>query len=62
MAKLYPPVIEGTIPAFSGTENGSVLTVPLSMNRSVSKDEISGFALKVKTIQSNTYVTTVYGS
>ena len=57
MAKLYPPVIEGTIPAFNGTE----LTVPFSMNRSVSKDEISGFALKVKTVQSNTWLATLTG-
>lgn len=55
MAKLYPPVIEGTIPAF----NGAVLTVPFSMNRSVSKNEIHGFALMVKTVQTNTYVTTL---
>lgn len=57
MAKLYPPVIEGTIPAF----NGAVLTVPFSMNRSVSKNEISGFALQVKTVQTNTYITTLRG-
>lgn len=57
MAKLYPPVIEGTIPAF----NGAVLTVPFSMNRSVSKNEISGFALQVKTVQTNTYITTLKG-
>lgn len=56
MAKLYPPVIEGTIPAF----NGATLVVPFSMNRSVSKSQISGFALKIKTIQSNTYITTLH--
>lgn len=55
MAKLYPPVIEGTIPAF----NGTTLVVPFSMNRSVSQAQINGFALKIKTIQSNTYVVTL---
>lgn len=55
MAKLYPPVIEGTIPAF----NGAVITVPFSMNRSVAVSQISGFALKIKTIQSNTYIATL---
>lgn len=50
MAKLYPPVIEGTIPAF----NGAVLTVPFSMNRSVSASQITGFAVKIKTVQSST--------
>ena len=55
MEKLYPPVIEGTIPAFYGT----TLVVPFSMNRSVSDSEINGFALKVKTVQSSTWLTTL---
>lgn len=55
MAKLYPPVIEGTIPAFYGT----TLVVPFSMNRSVGKTDIKGFSLKIKTIQSNTFVANV---
>ena len=36
--KLYPPNIEGTIPAFYGT----VLTVPFSMNKAVSKRDVYG--------------------
>lgn len=56
MSKLYPPVIEGTIPAF----NGTTLVVPFSMNRSVSKADIKGFSVKVKTIQSNSFVVTLY--
>ena len=55
MAKLYPPVIEGTIPAFSGTE----LTVPFSMNRAVSMADVSGFSLKIKTVQSNSFIKTL---
>lgn len=55
MSKLYPPVIEGTIPAF----NGTTLVVPFSMNRSVSKADIGGFSAKIKTIQSNTFVVTL---
>ena len=46
MAKLYPPVIEGTIPAFSGTS----IEVPFSMNRAVSASEIKGLVLKIKKI------------
>ena len=53
--KLYPPYIEGTIPAFSGT----VITVPFSMNKAVSKNQVAGFALKIKTVQSNTFITTI---
>ncbi len=58
MAKLYPPVIEGTIPAF----NGAVLTVPFSMNRSVSESQVGELALQVKTVQTNTYITTLFGN
>lgn len=55
MAKLYPPVIEGTIPAFYGDE----IIVPYSMNKSVNKDEIAGFSLKIKTVQNNLYLGTL---
>lgn len=55
MEKLYPPVIEGTIPAFYGT----TLVVPFSMNRSVAKSDIKGFIVKIKTIQTNTFVANI---
>lgn len=55
MAQLYPPYIEGTIPAFYGDS----LTVPFSMNRAVSINEIYGYSLKIKTVQNNTFVKTV---
>lgn len=50
MAKLFPPNINGTIPAFfqEGTEYN--ISVPFSMNRTVSSADISGFALKIKTV------------
>jgi hypothetical protein len=41
MAKLYPPQIEGTIPAFYG----NIITVPYLMNKTVSLNEIDGFKL-----------------
>ena len=55
MAKLYPPYIEGTIPAFYKTVDldGTVraqLTVPFSMNKAVSKWEVAGFSLKLKNV------------
>lgn len=55
MAKLFPPLIEGSIPAFY-TENGTVLTVPFSMNRAVSPAQVSKIILKIKTVQNNTYI------
>lgn len=49
MAKLYPPYIEGSIPAFFGSE----LTVPYEMNKTVGYKDISGFKLKIITISTN---------
>ena len=46
MAKLYPPVISGTIPAFCGTS----IEVPFSMSRAVSEKEVGGLVLKIKKI------------
>ena len=49
--KLYPPSIEGTLPAFTGNK----ITVPISWNPSVSKlDTTIAAAIRIKTIQSNT--------
>lgn len=62
MAKLYPPIIPGTLPAFyTTTENGNngtetKITVPFSMNKAVSSENIDGFALKLKTAYSNTLI------
>ena len=52
MKKLYPPEINGTIPAFCG----DIISVPYIKNKTVSDSEVVGFALKIKTIQSNTYI------
>lgn len=58
----YPPYIEGTIPAFCSTKKGTVITVPFSMNRGVSKNEINGFYLKIKTVQDSSYFLTLHSS
>ena len=54
MAKLYPPILEGTLPAFYGTE----LTVPFSLNPAVSIAEIKDISIKIRTVQSNIYILT----
>lgn len=56
MSKLYPPYIEGTIPAFCDSKEGTILKVPFSMNRAVGKREVAGFYLKIKTIHSDKYL------
>lgn len=52
MAKLYPPQINGTIPAFyANTTKGTTdIVVPFSMNRAVSFVEIEEFMLQIKTL------------
>jgi len=59
MEKLFPPLIEGAIPAFYPEENGTIkIIVPFSMNRAVGAVQVKGFALKAKTVQSTTYLFT----
>lgn len=59
MAKLYPPNIEGTIPAFCKDSEGTVkITVPFSMNRAVGVSDVAGFVLKIKTVNGN-FLTTL---
>lgn len=49
--KLYPPSIEGTLPAFTGNK----IIVPITWNPSVSKlDTTIAAAIRIKTVQSNT--------
>ena len=57
--KLYPPVIGSSIPAFYEENGTAVIAVPFSMNRAVSISDISGFSLKIKTVQSNTFIKTL---
>ena len=52
MAKLYPPSIEGVIPAFH--EEG--LIIPFVMNKTVSRNQVKGFAIKIKSIHNNSIV------
>jgi hypothetical protein len=54
---LYPPQIEGTIPAFC-REKGEI-AIPFVMNKTVGWSEIDGFSIKIKNIQNNEIVTTL---
>ena len=58
MAKLYPPQIEGTIPAFcqSSSANETYITVPFAMNKAVSWNDFTYFTLKIKSIQTNNQI------
>ena len=52
--ELYPPIIEGTLPAFYGNK----LIVPFQMNRAVNFNEIDGFYVKIKTVQNSRLIGT----
>lgn len=57
--KFYPPYIEGTIPAFCKNKEGDIiLKVPFTMNKTVGTNSVWGFALRMKTIQSNQLIYT----
>lgn len=47
--KLYPPIIEGKIPAQSGT----VLKIPFRLNRSVGVNQIGCVIARIKTVSTN---------
>ena len=47
--KLYPPKIEGSIPAFYGNK----IKIPFIMNKTVGQSEVGGFILLIKTAHSN---------
>ena len=55
-SKLYPPIIAGTIPPFyADKRTGAVfITVPFSMNRVVSNQEVYGFSLKIRDAETDT--------
>ena len=47
--KLYPPYIEGSLPAFSG----NILTLNYTMNRGVGLASITGYVLQIKKVTTN---------
>lgn len=62
MARLYPPITEETLPAFCLTYNtkgekvGATIKISFNLNRAVANSEISGIALRLRTISTNTIV------
>ena len=62
MSKLYPPTIANSVPAFYCNSSGvGTISVPFSMNRAVSSSEVAGYALKIKTAQTNTLLAIITG-
>ena len=58
MAKLYPPYIEGTLPAFTLDSSGNgTITIPFELNRAVSMVDVKSAQIKVKTVQNDVLIT-----
>ena len=61
-SKLYPPQVEGILPAFYKTYNddgevtGASLKIPFGLNRAVAIKEILGLQVRIKTVSTNTQV------
>lgn len=52
--KLYPPIIEGALPAFYG----NAITISYTLNRGVGYDDIYGFSLIIKSTVTNQIIRT----
>lgn len=50
--KLYPPAIDGKIPAFAGTS----IRIPFGVNRAVSMTEVGRMKLRLKTVKTNQFL------
>lgn len=52
-SKLYPPYVEGTLPAFI---QGGMLVVPFQLNRAVNRTDFNSMAIIIKTVQTNSTI------
>lgn len=62
MSQLYPPIIGEKIPAFYYQAQGPVkikIKIPFSMNPAVNIENVTGFNLKIKTVQTETVLMTI---
>jgi len=54
MAKLYPPYIDGTLPAFCLDEEGNgEISIPFIYNDAVSEYDVKSLMVKIKTVQND---------
>ena len=67
MSKLYPPQIEGKLPAFYNTYNSNntkiietTLKIPFGINRAVDSNSIKNIALRIRTTSTNIDIKTNY--
>lgn len=59
MSKLFPPYIEGILPAISLTYPTTQISIPFSHNPSVSEVDIQGYSLLIKTVSTSEKIMTL---
>lgn len=59
MAKLYPPGLEGSLPAFYSQDSAIRISIPFSQNKTVAQANVSGMSLMIKTVSTNKILGTV---
>ncbi len=57
MAILYPPILEGKLPA----QYGTILKIPFQLNRAVSEKDIQYMIANIKSIATNSIIDTING-
>ncbi len=64
--RLYPPQLEGSLPAFYKKYNadneltGAIINIPFGVNRAVSMSSVDGLAIRIRTTSTNTYLVSDY--
>lgn len=64
--RLYPPQLEGSLPAFYKKYNdeneltGAIINIPFGVNRAISISSIGGLVIKIRTTSTNTYLVSDY--
>jgi hypothetical protein len=59
VAKQYPPILNGILPAFEKSDSGGLsIQIPFTMNKTVNVYDIDGFALLIKTVSTGSILTT----
>lgn len=53
ITKLNPPQLASKLPAFIYNKNGSVLTIPFNLNRSVGRNQFNSVSVIIKSVQTN---------
>lgn len=58
MSKLYPPIVEASLPAIYTEENNIIINIPFYMNPTVGGGDVEAMSVIIKTVTTNTLIKT----